>query len=184
VGIAIAGNGDPVTPNTWTGTAADLLGCLNAARAGDKPKGWPNNARGLGIHLRRIAPAMRQMGLEVETGRGGGKANQRTITLRYTDPKDTKQTSETSDVSVTLTAQVNSVRTQDSGFRPTDTPDRPTGGAVPDVRTQSGIVGRKPDSTIRQENPFDIRHTDVSDVSDGVFPSLGAASGSEYTVDL
>jgi energy-coupling factor transporter ATP-binding protein EcfA2 len=192
VGIAIAGNPKPkdalttweATPNQWTGTAGDLLVRLNAARAGDKPKGWPNSARALSGHLRRIAPAMRQTGLEVEYARGGGKGNARIITLRFTDPKDRKQPSEQSEPSETHTAQGVSCRTQNNGNRPTNAPDRPTEGAVPDVRTQTGPVGRKPISTVRQENPFDIRHTDGSDGSDGVFPSLGAASGSEYTVDL
>ena len=175
-GIAKAGNGDPATPGTWEGTAAALLGRLNATRGdGKPPAGWPKSARGLSSHLRRIAPAMRQTNLEVEYSKGGGKMNARIITLTLTAHKDTKQPSEPSDEQGTHIEQGNSVRTQNACDRPKPSDDS-------GLRTQSGTIGRKPESTVRQENACAIRNLDGSDGSDGSFPSLGAVSGDGWDV--
>ena len=176
VDIVKKGNGNPITPNTWVGTALNLLNCLNEARGDDKPpRGWPTSARGLSSNLRRIAPSMRRMGLGVEHTKSGGKKNSRIVILTYTAPKDGKQPSEPSEPSEALTTHGHLVRTQNTGNRPTNAPDRPTRAAVLDVRTQTGTFGRKPISTVRQENLLGIRHTDGSDGSDGCSPSLGVA---------
>ncbi len=53
--------------NKWEGTARDLLFELDAA-AGEKvinSKGWPRNARGLSGILRRLAPDLRKIGVDI-----------------------------------------------------------------------------------------------------------------------
>jgi DNA polymerase-1 len=65
-------------------TASELLRELNA-RAGDraKQKGWPTRPNHLTGQLRRIAPALRQVGVEVIYDRTGKNRN-RNITIRAT----------------------------------------------------------------------------------------------------
>lgn len=164
--------------NTWTGTASDLMKSLEEVRGdGMRSSGWPKSARGLSSHLRRIAPALRQTGLEVEHGKGGGKLNARTITLRLTHPKDGNRPSEPSEGSKSLTAQADFVRTQNSTDRPNDKSNRP-------IRTQSEPFGRNPDPTVRQQIPCAISHPGNSDATDANFPSLGGVSGDAFEVDL
>jgi hypothetical protein len=47
----------------WTGTAGDLLDILTPERP---PKEWPRSPQGMGVRLKRIAPAMRKIGWTVE----------------------------------------------------------------------------------------------------------------------
>ena len=59
---------------TWSGTASDLLAALES-RLGERarrPQGWPRRARDLGAEVRRLAPALRALGLAVEASRGHG----------------------------------------------------------------------------------------------------------------
>ncbi|MBZ5588132.1 MAG: hypothetical protein LAO05_06175 [Acidobacteriia bacterium] len=51
---------------SWTGTAGDLLAELGKIVADPKSKDWPGNNRGLSVHLTRLAPAFRGIGLEVQ----------------------------------------------------------------------------------------------------------------------
>jgi hypothetical protein len=58
----------------WRGTATDLLAALNATdEVARRHRGWPQTARALSGSLRRLAPDLRAVGLEVgfaRTGRG------------------------------------------------------------------------------------------------------------------
>lgn len=54
----------------WKGTAADLLAALTPPDP--RPRTWPATAQGMGTALRRVAPALRQLGLTVERDRKGG----------------------------------------------------------------------------------------------------------------
>lgn len=53
----------------WVGTAAELL---TAVTPEHPPRGWPVTSRAAGGHLRRISPALRVSGIDVETGRSNG----------------------------------------------------------------------------------------------------------------
>jgi hypothetical protein len=44
-------------------------------------KDWPKTGRGLGSHIKRLAPNLRALGVEVEFGRDGTKANRRIVTI-------------------------------------------------------------------------------------------------------
>jgi hypothetical protein len=68
---------------TWTGTATKLLGEL-ASLVGDKvaatPR-WPKSPSALTGALRRLAPTLREIGIDVVFGRKSGGKRDRTITL-------------------------------------------------------------------------------------------------------
>lgn len=62
----------------WSGTAAELLIKLQP----DKPgKFWPSTAQGLGGRIRRIAPALLKLGVEVERGKAADRNRTRLITI-------------------------------------------------------------------------------------------------------
>ena len=72
-----------MTPDGFTGTAADLLKALNdiASETQQKVKGWPKRPAGLGSLLRRITPPLRKVGLEITFDRTPGGKRTRTITI-------------------------------------------------------------------------------------------------------
>jgi hypothetical protein len=72
---------------TWCGTASDLLGELSRRlaereREGRKPPGWPANGRALSNALRRLAPNLRAVGIDVVFARDGSRQNRRVVSLR------------------------------------------------------------------------------------------------------
>ena len=68
----------------WTGSATDLLSELEAV-ADEKTrrlKGWPQSARTLSGQLKRLAPNLRGVGIEVGFGTAGrGQDKRRSITI-------------------------------------------------------------------------------------------------------
>ena len=72
----------------WTGTATVLLGALSdfAVESVTKSKAWPRTARTLSGRLRRVAPVLRKIGIDIaHTKEGRGAARARTITITATD---------------------------------------------------------------------------------------------------
>jgi hypothetical protein len=66
---------------TWTGTASELLEAL-CRRVSDGQKGqrgWPKNARGLSGAIRRLAPNLRAVGIEVTLVREGSYERRRLV---------------------------------------------------------------------------------------------------------
>ncbi len=61
--VAVAVHSHLDTAKKWAGTAGDLLNTLTPDRP---PKGWPSSARGMSAALRRAAPALRSVGIDVE----------------------------------------------------------------------------------------------------------------------
>lgn len=81
-GLAEAAEADPVAAairrivaasgGTWTGTSAELLRQLELGLEGARPPaGWPKTPKGVTDKVRRLAPALRAIGLEVATVRIG-----------------------------------------------------------------------------------------------------------------
>jgi hypothetical protein len=83
--IAAAVRAVMATRTEWTGTASDILGAL--AEAADeraaKSKTWPDSPRALAGRLRRAAPFLRKIGIEISFGREG-RARTRTIHIATT----------------------------------------------------------------------------------------------------
>ncbi len=84
----------------WSGTSAELLAELTPKDDDGKPrppKQWPRSARGMSGQLKRIVPALRSIGIEVENERDNSK--NRTRRLSIWRPADSiVQTVRTSDV--------------------------------------------------------------------------------------
>jgi hypothetical protein len=73
-----------VAGGTWSGTAKDLLDKLEPI-VGEKEvkrRDWPGTARKLGQRLRRIAPALRRAGIDIDWERTTGGRRVVTITAR------------------------------------------------------------------------------------------------------
>jgi hypothetical protein len=73
------------TTGAWTGTATDLLDALTTAVAEHvrRKREWPKTATALGGQLRRLAPTLRTVGVEITFNRA---ARRRTITLTLMKP--------------------------------------------------------------------------------------------------
>src|SRR5439155_14949278 len=72
-----------VSGEDWSGTATELMAAL-AEKAGErtvKAKEWPGNPRALSGRLRRAAPLLRKLGIEIDFGEREGKARNRTISI-------------------------------------------------------------------------------------------------------
>jgi hypothetical protein len=84
------------THRTFTGTSTTLLGELNAAADAEdrKQKNWPKNAQALGGQLRKIAPALRRLGVDIRHDTVG-HAKTRTVFINY-DPEKARGTSSAS----------------------------------------------------------------------------------------
>src|SRR5262249_37292244 len=69
-----------ITPDGFTGTAADLLGALNAVSSESKERArrWPKSPATREKPLRRIAPPLRKVGIDVAFDR---ENRQRKITI-------------------------------------------------------------------------------------------------------
>ena len=69
---------ESLTAPEWRGRPSDLLKALNSilTNKGEDPQekhGWPRTANRLGSDLRRIAPNLRAVGIDVDNGRTNGK---------------------------------------------------------------------------------------------------------------
>jgi hypothetical protein len=63
----------------WEGTAAELQ--TRVIPAGRLPRGWPESPRALSAALRRLAPGLRRLGIEVSTNREAGTGGRRLIAI-------------------------------------------------------------------------------------------------------
>ena len=69
----------------WTGTATDLLSELAKLVEEDarRDKEWPKNARALGGRLNRLAPSLRESGIEIKRGKSTDRKSARLLTLSH-----------------------------------------------------------------------------------------------------
>lgn len=73
-----------VNAGPFDGTATELLEAINKRIGDERPRGWPENARGMGSALRRLAPDLRAMGMVVELPKKGrGRAKRLEIHLEW-----------------------------------------------------------------------------------------------------
>jgi len=133
--------------NTWTGTAGELLARLIVPDP--RPRTWPASARALGGHLRRIAPALRSVGIDVDHQRAGSA---RHVTLTRTEEVGIRP-SQPSQPSLRPSDQQKrgDGRSDPTVTRPsptvtavTDRPDRDDGRGTPTVTTVTRPSPQKP----------------------------------------
>jgi hypothetical protein len=81
-GIAVAVQALIEEKGRWEGTASELLGMINDRTPTDRQRqrDWPKDATRLSQKLRRVAPALRRVGIEVLLPASGGRSG-RMITL-------------------------------------------------------------------------------------------------------
>ena len=65
----------------WSGTASELLIALAKCTNEAKSKEWPSSPRQLSGKLRRVAPFLRKMGVEIKFGEREGRARNRIIRI-------------------------------------------------------------------------------------------------------
>ena len=77
----------------WRGTASALLPLLTAAVSDDvrRERSWPKDATRLSGRLRRLAPALHRIGLEVTLPETGGRAG-REIVIRQRSERSQRST--------------------------------------------------------------------------------------------
>jgi len=63
---------------TWQGTAAELLLAMNRSDSG---RNWPRTPQAIGGHLKRLAPALRTMGITIDYQRANDRMRTRRIHL-------------------------------------------------------------------------------------------------------
>ena len=78
----------------WEGTAKDLLTVLSGRVTEEtrRSRSWPKSARGISGPLRRLAPTLRALGIEVGFNRAPTRARTRTVSLREIREDSTVQT--------------------------------------------------------------------------------------------
>ena len=69
----------------WTGTASELLTALAKCTNEPKSKEWPSSPRSLSGKLRRVAPFLRKIGVEIKFGEREGRARNRIIRITAPD---------------------------------------------------------------------------------------------------
>ena len=77
----------------WSGTATILLGVLAAHvdETVQRGRGWPKAANTLTGELRRVAPTMRALGIDLELDRREGRGGTRTLRITRTTVQDERQ---------------------------------------------------------------------------------------------
>jgi hypothetical protein len=70
----------------WIGTSADLLVLL--APSGRAPRGWPESPRAMSAALRRLAPYLRRIGIDVAMYRESGSGSRRLVRLDHLPADD------------------------------------------------------------------------------------------------
>jgi hypothetical protein len=154
--------GSPVAPfirtlveaGTWQGTAGELLEKLNAMAmdATKRLQTWPATGRTLGGALRRLAPSLRKVGVDVVFARTADRARRRIVTIKKSEAPDRPDRPVPSDRPSGVESErtgaddMHAARTIGgpvrTGYRPAETPRQsavPDGadGADDESRTQS-----------------------------------------------
>lgn len=103
----------------WLGTMEELLEALTERTTGaDRNKFWPKLPKGLSQMLRRVAPNLPHVGIEVEFDiRSGDKDNRKLVGLRCVEPR--QDASDAADASAAEDSRAGGVRGDAPDVRPT-----------------------------------------------------------------
>jgi hypothetical protein len=148
----------------FSGTATDLLNALNSIvpETQQKEKGWPKRPNVLSRVLRRIAPPLRKVGIDITFDREGRGRDRKIIITRRARVAETSSTSSTSSTANdfnglwrTMSAETSSVPSSAAGI----------GGNADDKADDV-------DENIVRANPLINKAMDDADDKDGIFPTL------------
>ena len=140
---AIAGD----CPERWEGTASALLAEINGKVPDDvkRERGWPKDAARLSARLKRVAPALRRVGVEVALPKSGGRAG-RNITLTPTIGKQRSERSQRSAWAQDADIPQNTRNADEEGQRSAGPPSVPG--------TLTGTLGNAAEQGQRSANPL------------------------------
>jgi len=158
----------------WTGNASDLLGALGEVASDPvaKSKTWPDSPRALSGRLRRAAPFLRKIGIDISFKREG-RARTRTIVITTTD-----------DPVAENDGARPSAPSAPSAFMPK--PNATTGFTAAPMRTVGGEAdgsSRVTDPTVRA-SPLKSNGGNGADGADAKFPPQSAPENAGWGARL
>jgi hypothetical protein len=151
----------------FEGTASDLLKALNevASEAEQKAKGWPKRANTLSRILRRIAPPLRKVGIDITFDRDSHRkriaVNLATVAKSPSSSSSSSPNSEIKDLQMTISDPASS--------SPLETSSLPLNGSAPgddDYDIDDDIY-----SNIVTSKPLKTQINDDGDANDDIFPT-------------
>ncbi|HMB07344.1 MAG TPA: hypothetical protein VKP69_26890, partial [Isosphaeraceae bacterium] len=172
----------------WTGTATELLQLLvdQAVESATRDKDWPKTANALTNRLKRAAPAIRKVGVEIIFNpRTNSK---RTITIRV-EPERVGETSSPASPASPDPGSCGHKGQSDEGLRHADRPDSASNedrhGIVTDRQGSSRPGPRENSDNLNSD--FDLADIvpaprDERDASDDLFPILSGAADEDEEV--
>ena len=157
-----------LTTSAWEGTAAELLERLGALtdEATRRGRYWPKSPRALSGELRRLAPALRGIGLSVELDIRGGHERRRLIRLAMGNAHEAG----TADPSAPTAPTSSAVASADSA-------DDAKGDPIDDQRHVDAPVAESAAIFIRAVGAFGCDPSCSDDPSDSPRVSVAATSG-------
>lgn len=164
---------------SWTGTMTNLLSELASLSGEDtrRDREWPANAKALAGRLRRLAPALRKTGIEMQNGRAGDKQGTRLTTITHAHEvgdfasetserqKSAENLSETVELASDASSDDPNPGMSDGGARMSDG----------ELLTQTSDVSDDSKNSCVRRNSLKNRGSDASDVSDARIPSYRGA---------
>ena len=151
----------------WTGTATALLDALTK-QAGErvtKSKTWPASPRALSGRLRRAAPVLRKVGIDIDHSKEG---RARTRVIHITTARENSDAPDWSGAQPSAPSAPSAHPPKGNGISAFAENNRRTVGDVADG--QGGDVGTDTTSTVRA-NPLKSADTDGADAKDAHLPS-------------
>ncbi len=139
----------------WSGTSTELLKALNESvdEAAQRQQGWAKSAKALGGVLKRLAPNLRERGMEYTVEREPNKKRTRIITLERTGNYacDSSETSEGAD------------SPDDYGFASDarESADKSTDANIPDEWRENGALD-KPDVSDAKEQSLSDEEAELA----------------------
>jgi hypothetical protein len=149
----------------FSGTATDLLNALNSIvpETQQKAKGWPKRPNALSRVLRRIAPPLRKVGIEITFDERVGRGRDRKITIsRVSKGAETSSTSSTSSAAKDSNGLLRTMSAETSSAQSS------ADGNADDTSSLADNV----DENIVRANPLTNKAKDDADDKDDIFPTF------------